>query len=289
MPRPDIARLGLGHRRIPILAIGNDIYLDSRLQLQRLESLPATPTRAPRLGTTSPEHAALQHLLSRLMTDGGIFAWAAALIPSTLPLLQDPKFQQDREDFSGTPRRTARQDARVQPVALREIAAVFRFLETTLLADGREWVLGTPGPRLADLEAVWPLHWLVVGMPGALPPRDFSRDVYPKVYAWMGRFDEAVRHAQERNACAVSRVKGEEAARLIARRAGGGGEHGGPSSNLAVDEMDLEARGLGGLTEGDEVLVGPTDTGVSGRDVGTLVGLNAEEVVYETRGGDGVK
>ncbi|KAG5984397.1 hypothetical protein E4U55_004970 [Claviceps digitariae] len=290
MPRPDISRLGLGHRRIPILAIGQDIYLDSRLQLQRLETLPATTTRAPPLGATSPEHTALQHLLSRLMTDAGIFTWAVALLPSTLPLLQDPKFAQDRQDFfSGSQEgRNPGGSAGVQAVALREMASLFGFLERTLLADGREWILGTAGPRLADIEAVWPLHWLV-GLPGALPGGQFSREVYPRVYAWMERFDSAVRHARERNARGVSRLTGEEAARLVVRRRPGEEEyleheheHDGPLTRNGVDEMDFEARSLGGLRAGDEVVVGPTDTGVSGRDVGRLVGLNSEEVVYET-------
>ncbi len=38
MPRPDIARLGIRHRRIPVMSIGRDVYLDTRLQLQKLES-----------------------------------------------------------------------------------------------------------------------------------------------------------------------------------------------------------------------------------------------------------
>lgn len=48
-----------------------NIYLDTRLQLERLETLPATTTGAGPLGATSPEHTALQHLLSRLMTAAG--------------------------------------------------------------------------------------------------------------------------------------------------------------------------------------------------------------------------
>lgn len=275
MPRPDVARLGIGYRRIPILAISRDIYLDTRLQLQKLEKL---DTSAARLGSASAEHRAIERLLSHLMNDAGIFNWAAALLPGSLPLLRDPKFQKDREDFTGAKaRRTPERDARIQPVALREIASVFRFLEDTLLADGREWVLGTPSPGLADIEAVWPLHWLK-GLPGALPEDKFSPGVYPRVYAWIDRFDEAVREAQSR-AGEQCRVKGGEASRLIV----GSGYH---DEELGVDATDFDAVSLG-LARGDEVLVGPTDTGSSGKDVGRLVGLSDEEVVYETRGEDG--
>ncbi|GAB0135371.1 hypothetical protein EsDP_00003711 [Epichloe bromicola] len=273
MPRPDVARLGIGYRRIPILAIGRDIYLDTRLQLPKLEKL---DTSAPRLGSASAEHRAIERLLSNLMNDAGIFNWAAALLPANLPLLQDPKFQKDREDFTGA-KRTPERDARIQPVALREIASVFHFLEGTLLADGREWVLGTPSPGLADIEAVWPLHWLA-GLPGALPKDKFSPEVYPRVYAWIDRFEKCVQEAQSK-AGKQGRVKGEEASRLIV----GSGYH---DEEADVDATDFDAVSLG-LARGDEVLVGPTDMGSSGKDVGRLVGLSDEEVVYETRGEDG--
>lgn len=51
--------------------------------------------------------------------------------------------------------------AGARPEALAEIRDAAELLETTLLADGREWVLKTPGPTLADIEAVWVLHWVV--------------------------------------------------------------------------------------------------------------------------------
>jgi hypothetical protein len=37
LPRPDLARLGINYRRIPLLAIGCDVYLDSRLIIYALE------------------------------------------------------------------------------------------------------------------------------------------------------------------------------------------------------------------------------------------------------------
>ncbi|KAG6016922.1 hypothetical protein E4U43_002732 [Claviceps pusilla] len=229
---------------------------------------------------TSPEHAALQHLLSRLMTDAGIFTWAAALIPSTLPLPQDPTFQHDRTGFFGT--KEGRNPARDGDAC--EMASLFGFIERTLLAEGREWTLGTTGPRLADIEA------LGMSLPEALPRGEFSREVYPRVYAWMERFNDAARRARERNARGVLGVKGEEAARLLVRRErereGEEGYHEAPS--MGIDDVDFETRSRGGLREGDEVVVGPTDTGLSGRDVGRLAGLTAEEVVYETHAGDGV-
>lgn len=40
MPRPILKdRLGINHRRIPIMAIGRDIYIDTRIMLRKLETL----------------------------------------------------------------------------------------------------------------------------------------------------------------------------------------------------------------------------------------------------------
>jgi hypothetical protein len=40
MPRPILSeRLGVNYRRIPLMAIGRDIYIDTRIMLRKLESL----------------------------------------------------------------------------------------------------------------------------------------------------------------------------------------------------------------------------------------------------------
>lgn len=273
MPRPDVARLGIGYRRIPLLSIGRDVYLDTRLQLIKLENL---DTSAPRLGASDADQQAIQRLLSTLMTDAGVFGWAASLLPTDLPLLKNPAFQKDREEFSGV-RPTPEAQARSRPVALRELASVFTFLETTLLADGREWILKTPSPSLADIEAVWPLHWMA-SLPGALPKDKFSPAVYPKVYAWIQRFEEAFQVAKKKLGKPKT-LSGEEAAKLIV----GSAYH---EKEGVVDASDFDVSALG-LKKGDQVNVGPTDFGAARKDIGSLVGVSEQEVVYETRGEDG--
>ena len=154
MPRPDVALLGIQHRRIPVLSIGRDVYLDTRLILTKLE---ATHPSVPKLdAATTPEHRALQKLLEIWTIDGGLFQRAATLIPSSLPLTKDPAFRKDRLDFNnGQP--VTRRD---RPEAVGELRTAAAFLEGTLLSDGREWILGTDRPSLADIEAIWPFHWV---------------------------------------------------------------------------------------------------------------------------------
>lgn len=65
---------------------------------------------------------------------------------------------------------------------------------------------------------MWPLHWAGYESAGGVAAGGrFSREVYPRVYAWMEHFDDAVRRARGRNTRGVLSVKGEEAARLIVR------------------------------------------------------------------------
>ena len=273
MPRPDVARLGIGYRRIPLLSIGRDVYLDTKLQLSKLEALDVS---APRLGASEGDKQAVERLLCKLMTDGGVFASAATLLPTDLPLLKNPAFQKDRKDFFGSPPKQ-RSKEQIRPNALREVAEVFKLLETTLLADGRDWILKTDKPGLADIEAVWPVHWLL-GLPGALPKDDFSAEVYPKVFAWVQRFEAAVQEAKKKLGKPKT-LSGEEASKSIVQSRYNEAEG-------SVSGSDYEVAALG-LAKGDSIVVAPTDMGQSGKDFGKLVGITHDEVIYETQGQDG--
>lgn len=72
-----------------------------------------------------------------------------------MPLLNNPKFKKDREDLTG--RSWSQEDVRaLRPEALAHLRDAFDMLETGLLADGREWILGTERPSLADIEGWQP-------------------------------------------------------------------------------------------------------------------------------------
>ena len=147
LPRPDIAALGVRYRRIPIMAIGRDIYCDSRLILSKLERM--FPDGA--LGASVPDQRGVQKLLETWTVESGVFVRASQLLPAEMPLLKDEKFQKDRQDLSGRSWAPEAIEA-MRPEALAHIRSSFTFLETTLLADGREWILKTAKPSLADIE-----------------------------------------------------------------------------------------------------------------------------------------
>lgn len=128
------------------MSIGRDIYCDTRLILRKLEE--KFPSGA--LGASQPDQRALEKLLENWTIDS-IFVRAAQALPAEMPLLNDPKFITDREDYMN--RSWKKEDIKaMRPEGLAHIRDAFEFLETGLLADGREWVLKTEKPALADIE-----------------------------------------------------------------------------------------------------------------------------------------
>ncbi|KAL8987840.1 MAG: hypothetical protein Q9177_003003 [Variospora cf. flavescens] len=263
LPREDVNALGVKYRRIPVLSIGRDIYCDTRLILDKLEErLPSG-----KLGASQPEQKAIEKLLEKWTVDG-VFPRAAQLIPPAMPLLNDPKFVQDRKDMTG--RSWAKPAiAEGRPEALAHMREFFQLLESTILADGRDWVLNTEKPTLADIHAVWPFHWLSA-MKGALPPTTFGRDNFPKVYAYIDRFSKAVKEA-EQSAPKCTTLKGAEAVKHISQAEFA-------ESDGTVDEKDPL-----GLKKGQDVESWPIDSGFNHRDRGQLFALTQQEVVLTTQ------
>ena len=192
---------------------------------------------------------------------------ASQLIPLDAPLLADPKFTKDREDLTG--RSWTREDIeRAKPEAVVDMAEAFDLLETTLLADGRDWILAGDGPSLADIEGIWPFHWLV-DMKKALPPAVISPAQYPKVFAWIARFQAALDAAKAH--VKTERVKGPEVLKIIT------------SADYSDKDFGVDAGDPSGLKAGQDVEVWPIDSGSRHHDRGRLIGLTPKEVVLETQ------
>ncbi|KAM5504186.1 hypothetical protein McaMca56_000554 [Microsporum canis] len=168
MPRPDLAALGVQYRRIPVLSIGKDVYYG--------------------------DGKALENLLESWSTDGGLFLNAVLLMPLGLPTLRDPAFLKDRASFFTGLSWKVEDMPSLRGEALVQVKRAFGFLESTLLADGREWLRKTEKPTLADIHAIWPLNW-VFDM-GSLDGSIISDTSHPKVFAWRTRFRQALSNAE---------------------------------------------------------------------------------------------
>ncbi|KAF2648781.1 hypothetical protein K491DRAFT_231051 [Lophiostoma macrostomum CBS 122681] len=262
MPRPDLAELGIAYRRIPILSIGRDVYLDTRLIIQKLEE------RFPdgKLGASDPKEVFIQKLLEKWTVEGPVFAAATGLVPTEA--VNDPKVTEDRKGFCGRDW-TAEELDQGRADCLVSIKDCFQFLESTILADGRNWVLGTEQPSLADIEAIWPFDWLV-GLEGSLPLSVVSEKHFPKAYAWIQRFRAALQDVTSSAPKGMS-LESSKAIRAVIH------------SNFAEPEGEVDTDDPLALQKGTEVEMYPTDWGSEHRDRGRLVTLTPSEVTVASR------
>nr|OQO19946.1 hypothetical protein B0A51_11112 [Rachicladosporium sp. CCFEE 5018] len=265
LPRPMLAALGVHYRRIPVLSIGKDIYVDSSAILSRLDALFPPSSSHPGLAPTG-----LSQILFRTNTGSeGVFSRCAGMLDSRFPAMKDPAFVKDRRDMIG-PNWGSDTSGKGRAEAAVGLRRVFAEVET-LLHDGREWIEGGKGMGRADTEAVWPLAWTI----GDLQAGEyFSKTEFPKTLAWIERYRKVVKDAAAK-AGKPTKVEGEDAVAFVK-----GAEYSDKESG--VDSSDPL-----GLQEGAEVQVCPTDSGTSYKDRGKLVKLTRDEVVIAVKTDDG--
>lgn len=100
-----------------------------------------------------------------------------------------------------------------------------------------------------------------------------SDSIFPKVYAWIERFHEVVKAAKA-TAPTPTKLKGKEAAEQIL------------SAGFAEPEAKVNsADAQNSLRKGDHVEVFPTDSGISHREKGVLLGLTGDEIVIGLENG----
>ncbi|KAL7933945.1 hypothetical protein V8C35DRAFT_302834 [Trichoderma chlorosporum] len=278
MPRPDIHRLGVKYRRIPILTIGRDVYLDTRLILTKLSELESAQENVRLSVAETPEQKALQRLLQVFIMDSGFSRNVVQLVVVHHQGLNDPAFAKDRVELIGGANFFSMEALEAaRPEAIRVVRGGFEFLESTLLSDGRDWLLGTKGPSLGDIEVAWSLLWLA-RVPGATPEDVISKEIFPKVFSWMERFKEVVDKLEEELG-EPKTLTGDEAAQLVL----GSDYH---EAEGQVNEGDALVQKQG-LKKGQLVRVWPTDTGSNHKELGELVSLNEREVVVEAKAEEG--
>ncbi|KAH7081390.1 hypothetical protein BKA63DRAFT_207414 [Paraphoma chrysanthemicola] len=268
MPRPDLDLLPVTYRRIPILAIGRDIYLDTRLILRALESLPNVSS--PRLGAMKPQDVFVEKLLERYMIEGPVFAQAAGLVP--VDVAQNPTFLKDRQGMLG--RNWSKQELEEgRGECLTYIRNLFDLFETSILADGREWMLGSEGPKLADIEGIFMLDF-VSGM--ELPENLISAKTFPKTFAWLDRYRAAVDQAKT-SGREPTTLDGQAAADRIHR------------SEFGLAKVSVAGDDPTGLREGIDVEVFTADWVTEHKDRGRLVGLASDEVTIAVKSKENVE
>lgn len=268
MPRPNLASLGVAYRRIPVMSVGRDIYCDTLLMLEKIDQLfpYGKYGNGIQISQATPQNKALERLLEK-WTDVVVFKFAAAAIPPTHPAIGNKDFTDDRKALWGR-EWTFEHQSSLRPEALSVLRANMSFLEDDLLTDGRDWIFAEDKqPGLADIHAAWIFTWLR-DMDDALPTNLFSREIYPKTWAWFDRYQKAIKEAMQRHEPNVRNISGDEAVKEI-------------TSGPFGDKVSVDPKDPSGLKEGDKAIAFPIDTGFNNKDKGKLVGLSVQETVLE--------
>jgi glutathione S-transferase len=148
MPRPFLAPLTGGYRRIPVMQVGADIYCDTGLILREIDRRFPTPPLTP------PGQEGVAWAL-RGWAERAWFGVTVAVVFGARADLVPADFIKDREELSGRPFDTNAMKA-AAPMMRDQWRANGMFIETQL-ASGKPFLMGD-APGLADLAAylnVW--------------------------------------------------------------------------------------------------------------------------------------
>jgi glutathione S-transferase len=155
-PKPDLAALTGGYRRVPVMQVGADIYVDTRLILEELER------RYPLQALALPGHEGFSSMVS-VWTDRVWFPLTASIVFGEVGERMPEAFREDRARMMGRPFDVAKMKA-AAPM-LRE-----------------QWVahLGWIEQRLAGARGAGAGEFLVASKPGLV-------DVHASFNIWFAR------------------------------------------------------------------------------------------------------
>ncbi|KAF8528932.1 hypothetical protein BU17DRAFT_80078 [Hysterangium stoloniferum] len=272
LPRPELSDLlGVSYRRIPILAIGNDVYCDTTIIAAALER------RFPPgdgYGTIFPplKHAStsvdkgLQKAFATFYCDRVLFSLSTGSLPwDALP----QSFLDDRRALIGTSIDVQANTSR-RPIVHSSLSSHLDFFEEQL-SDGREWLFNTVAPGLSDISLHFILAW-IQPFPGISDV--FDKTKFPKTLSWLDRCEETIKQKRMVGP-APEKLTGQIAAQQI----------------ISAKWEDLSEIGFDAIEgsrlsvkPGSVISVIPDDYGRSHPTEGRLIGLNREEIVVETKG-----
>ncbi|KAH7358858.1 hypothetical protein B0T11DRAFT_355454 [Plectosphaerella cucumerina] len=247
-PRPDVELLGVRYRRIPFLAIGRDVYFDSRLIFEKMEQL----FQHKPLGCSEPAQQAIQSLFEEWTESAFIFP-AFATMPLDIPLLNATKssFKIERSFLTKS-----------------NISLLENFLK-----DGRQWILGSDSVKLADIHAAFVLHYMLQ-MPGALPEEVFNAKDFPHTSVYLARYATAVKDTMMDQ---VPSMTGQEAAEVIRQS-----EYFEQSHAVVPGATGLSEGQRVKVWRTDDL-----SSGVKHCDGGKLIGLSSQEIVISSTAPEG--
>ena len=297
MPRPILVdNFNLTYRKIPVLAIGKEIIVDTSLIMEWLHSHPYLCAFRD-MGREVHHDAkgrALARLLSSYVTDRPLFRLTTGLIPS---VVWRTHFGKDRAGLIGHALDADKLEKKVPQnlAGLDTFLSVVEPLFAELGKGNSGWILGDEEPSAADLSFYYQLDWgdkisrgegindLTGGEAGngiGEGMREvFNQKRYPGLWAWFGRFRQYL-EALPNQETRIEKGDEQGVEDLMSRLAASARSEEVPLLPTSTQlQTKLEARN--GLEVGELVKVMPDDTGFNDPTIGMLLALSPEEVVIE--------
>lgn len=243
LPKPGLTALTGGYRKTPVLQIGADIYCDSRLIAEELETRYPIPTIFP--GNSKGLCLALSS-----WSDRDLHIASSGLVIGVNKSKFPPDLMADREKFFEGFMDLHRLEEDV-PHLKTQLRAHASLIEEQL-SDSRSFWLGE-APSLADFHAYVDIWTARVYL-------DFAQELF-KNFHKMSLWEERVRKIGHGSNRVIDIAEAHESARCST-----------PLPGHGVDSEDAL-----GLSRGDDVTVTPDDYG-QGHTTGRLVTLTTREV-----------
>ena len=283
MPRPQLREsFNLSYRKIPVLAIGREIYCDTSVITEALELFfPSTEgfaTLYPRLSDGRNYRPVIRGFAS-YWTDRPLFRVACGLMPGSI---WKSDFGKDRESLIGHKIDGDKLEKKI-PENLAALDQQISMLEPLFTGrdgesdnDGRPWIFSTSTPSLADIVLFYQLKWAGEVASGALTPAMtdgkiaedgggkldgadpvFNVQRYPGLFAWFRTVQTYFEHLTS-----TETVAKDDDLDSILERMKRAPELGSrslltPTPRATLKDLDAKL----GLSEGAVVSVAPDDTG----------------------------
>jgi glutathione S-transferase len=265
MPRPFLRNaFNLTYRKIPVCAIGHDIYCDTAVILEALEQFfPKRSSLYPKDGNGRSNKALIRGFAS-YWTDRPFFRVTTGLIPG---VVWKTSFGVDRSELIGH-KLNAEKLAKKTPQNLSGLDLHLSILEPQFADGDGGWIFATENPSLADIALWYQLRWGIdiaagrgiYNLTGG-GTTDLFKDVtssvfnekrYPSLWQWFHAFEKHIEGLP-----VVQKDCSEDEAVKILK------EYNGEKMDFlrtpATPHWDLD--GQNGLITGAKVSIAPDDTG----------------------------
>lgn len=291
MPRPLLKdTFNLSYRKIPVLAIGKELYCDTSIIIEALEHFFPESEGYQTLYPSANDGRDYRPMIrgfASYWTDRPLFRVTTGLIPASV---WRTSFGEDRAELIGHKLDADKLEKKV-PENLSRLDMQLSILEPLFANEDTPWIFSTSSPSLADISVYYQLSWgsdiaagkLISNLTGGGTSDTnnvgatavFNAKRYPALFTWyttMTRYIENLSSTEKKDPDFKEVVQlmkdspslGKKSLLLPTPR----------SSHVELDQKT-------GLVEGAMVSVAPDDTGRSDPTVGTLITMSPEEVVIK--------